>query len=49
MEAIPSNAHLPREKEVDLFMLVDSNHASNKWTRRSGTWFMIYMSISLIY
>ena len=47
-EAIPPNAPLPRGKEVDLCMFVDSNHAGDKWTRRSWTRFTIYMNMSLI-
>ena len=48
MEAIPPNAPLPRGKEVDLCMFVDSNHLGNNQTRRSRTWFMIHMNMSLI-
>ena len=48
VEAIPPDAPPPRGKEVDLLMLADSNHADNKWTRRSRTRFMVYMNISLI-
>ena len=29
-------------------MFIDSNHAGDKWTRRSRTTFMIYMKMSLI-
>ena len=48
MEAIPPNAPPPRGKVVDLHMFVDSDHAGNKWTRRSRTGFMVYMNMSLI-
>ena len=48
MEAIPPDAPLPRGKEADLCMFIDSNHAGNKQTRRSRTGFMIYMNMSLI-
>ena len=48
VEATLPNAPLPREKEVDLSTLIDSNHAGNKWTRRSRTRFMVFMNMSLI-
>ena len=48
VEAIPPNALSPRGKEVDLQMFVDSNHAGNKWTRRSRTGFLVCINISLI-
>ena len=48
MKAIPFNAPLPRWKEVDLCMFVDSKHAGNRQTRRSRTGLMIYMNLSLI-
>ena len=41
VEAIPSHAPPPREKEVDLCMFIDSNHAGNRGTRRSRTGFMV--------
>ena len=46
VEPIPYNAPLPKTEEVDLFMLIDSNHASNEQTRRSKTRCMIYMNMS---
>ena len=46
MEAIPPNTSLPRDKEADLSMFVDSKHAGTKWTRRSRTDFMIYINMS---
>ena len=48
MEAIAPNDSLPRGKEVDLCMFVDSNHPGNNQTRRSRTSLMIYMNMSLI-
>ena len=33
VKAIPPNAPLPRCNEVHLYMLTDSNHAGDKWTR----------------
>ena len=48
VEAIPPNAPPTREKQVDIHMLIDSNHAGNKWTRRYRTMFMIYMNMSFI-
>ena len=41
IESIPPNAPPPRGKEVYLQMFVDSNHADNKFTRRSRTRLMI--------
>ena len=38
-EAIPSNAPLPRGKEVDLRLFVDSDHAGDLRTRHSRTGF----------
>ena len=48
VETIPPNTSSPRGKEVDFHMFVDSDHAGNKWIRRSRTGFMIYMNMSLI-
>ena len=42
------NAPPPRKNEVDPCMLIDSNHAGNKQTRRSRIRFMFYMNMSLI-
>jgi hypothetical protein len=41
-EAIPTNAPPPLGKEVDLRMMIDSNHAGDKATRRSRTGFLIF-------
>jgi len=47
-EAIPQNAPEPRGKGVVLRMLVDSDHAGDKETRRSRTGFFIYVNTGLI-
>jgi len=39
---------MPRGKEVDIRMFVDSDHACDKLTRRSRTGFLIYVNIALI-
>ena len=46
-EAVPPNAPEPRGKEVDKRMLVDSDHAGDKSTRRSRTGYMIFCTIWL--
>ena len=38
----------PRDKDVDLRMYVNSDHAGNNSTRRSRTGFLIYTNIALI-
>jgi hypothetical protein len=47
-EAIPTNAPPPLRKEVDVHMMVDSDHAGDKTTRQSRTGFLIFMNMSLI-
>jgi hypothetical protein len=47
-EMIPSDAPVPRGKEVDLSLFADSDHAGDQFTRRSGTGFVIYLSMSPI-
>ena len=47
-EAIPPNAPVPRGKEIDLRLFVDSDHAGDKLTRRSRTGFLIYLNQALI-
>ena len=47
-EAIPPNAPEPRGKDVDLRMMVDSDHAGDKVTRRSRTGYMIFVNMALI-
>ena len=48
MEAIPTNMPKPLGKEVDLRMMVESDHAGDKQTRRSRTGFLIYCNMALI-
>jgi hypothetical protein len=47
-EMIPSDAPASRGKEVDLRLFVDSDHAGDKFTRRSRTGFVIYMNMAPI-
>jgi hypothetical protein len=47
-EAVPPNAPEPRGKEVDIRLLVDSDHAGDKSTRRSRTGYMIFCNMALI-
>jgi len=47
-ESMPPNVPEPRDKDVDLRMFVDSDHAGEKMTRRSRTGFMIFMNTALI-
>jgi hypothetical protein len=47
-ETIPSDTHVPRGKEVDLRLFVDSDHAGEKFTRRSSTGFVIYLNMAPI-
>ena len=42
------NALPPLGKEVDLRMMVDSNHAGDKMTRQLRTGFLIFLNMSLI-
>jgi hypothetical protein len=44
----PSDAPIPRGKELDLRLFVDSDHAGEKITRRSRTGFVIYLNMSSI-
>jgi hypothetical protein len=44
-EMIPSDAPIPRVKEVDLRLFVDSDHTGEQFTRRSRTGFVIYLNI----
>ena len=48
VEAISPNAPQPWGKEVDLCMVIDSNLAGNKFTRRSRAMFMICMNVLFI-
>jgi hypothetical protein len=45
---IPSDAPVPRGKEVDLRLFVDSDHAGEQFTRRSRTGFVIYLNMAPI-
>jgi hypothetical protein len=45
---IPSDAPIPRGKDVDLRLFVDSDHAGEQFTRRSRTGFVIYLNIAPI-
>ncbi len=47
-EAIPTNALPPLGKEVDLRMMVDSNHGGDKSTQRLQTGFLIFLNMLLI-
>jgi hypothetical protein len=47
-EMIPSDAPIPRGKEVDLRLFVDSDHAGEQLTRRSWTGFVIYLNMAPI-
>ncbi len=47
-EAIPTNMPTPLGKDIDIRMIVDSDHAGEKWTRRSWTGFLIYVNMALI-
>jgi hypothetical protein len=47
-EAILTNALPPLGNELDLCMMVDSNHAGDKTTRQSRTGFLIFLIMSLI-
>ena len=47
-EAIPANAPEPRDKDIDLRLMVDSDHAGDKVHRRSRTGFYIFLNSSLI-
>jgi hypothetical protein len=47
-EIIPSYAPVPRGKEIDLRLFVDSDHAGEQFTRRSSTGFVIYLNMTPI-
>jgi hypothetical protein len=47
-DMITSDALVPRGKEVDLRLFVDSDHAGEKFTRRSRTGFVIYLNMAPI-
>jgi hypothetical protein len=48
MEMITSDANVPHGKEVDLRLFVDSDHAGEKFTRRSRTGFVVYLNMAPI-
>jgi hypothetical protein len=47
-EMIPSDAPLPRGKEVYLRLFVDSDHAGEQFTRRSRMGFVLYLNMAPI-
>jgi hypothetical protein len=47
-EAIPPNMPPPLGKDVDLRMMVDSDHAGEKRTQRSRTGFIIFCNLASI-
>ena len=47
-EAIPTDMPKPLGKEVNIRMMVDSDHAGDKRTRRFRTSFLIYCNMALI-
>ena len=47
-EAIPPDAPEPRGKEVEIRMLVDSDHAGDKLTRRSRSGYFIFLNSAFI-
>ncbi len=47
-EAIPPNMPPPLGKDVDLWMMVDSDHAGDKRTRHSRTGFLIFCNLDPI-
>ena len=47
-EAVPTDMPTPLGKAVDIRMMVDSDHAGDKRTRRSRTGFLIYCNMALI-
>jgi hypothetical protein len=47
-EMVPSDAPVPPGKEVELCLFVDSDHDGEQFTRRSRTWFVIYLNMAQI-
>jgi hypothetical protein len=45
-EMIPSDAHVPHGKEVDVCLFVDSDHADEQFTSRSSTGCVIYLNMA---
>jgi hypothetical protein len=47
-EMIPYDSPVPRGKEVELRLFVDSDHAVEQFTRRSRTTFVVYLNMAPI-
>ena len=47
-EALPHDAPEPLGKDVDLRLMVDSDHAGDKLTRRSRTGFLIFVNNAIV-
>ena len=47
-ESIPTNVPEERDKEVDLCGYVDINHTGGKKTRRSCSYFLIFLNTALL-
>ena len=47
-EALPADMQTLLGKDVDLRMMVDSNHAGDKWIQQSQTGFLIFYNMALI-
>ena len=48
VESIPPDMPPPLGKDIDLRMMVDSDHAGDKWTHRSHTGILIFCNMALI-
>jgi len=47
-EAMPADMPTPLGKDVDPRMMVDSDHAGDKWIQQSRTGFLIFCNMALI-
>jgi hypothetical protein len=47
-EMIPSDASVPRGKDVDMRLFVDYDHSGEQFTRCSRTGFVIYLNMAPI-
>jgi len=47
-EAIPPNAPVPRGKEVEIRMFVDSDHAGDQLVIRSRSGYFVFVNSSLV-
>jgi hypothetical protein len=47
-DSVPSDAPVPRVKEVDLRLFVESDHTGEQFTRRSSTGFVIHLNMAPI-